>query len=713
VTIAPVLPLRPEEAASADAALRLRQALRPEFCGSDFSPSRADAGLWKTCAVSTCSRKRISLTLCEVHWKRLIEEQGRPRTAVSPDEIGAFVQRAALDDGASKNGNPPVYSFFGLPPVLADEARLLVQYLVDTRGEKGCTDHQAFARTMRALRALRISSIFELSRTTARDLAGRAVTELDTSWYRSMSSQPRPELNLVRKMMRVAAPHHAPVPVEERLVWYQSDFGLSPTGGRTHGMVFSTYRLPWMVAWAKRWALYEIRGGRQAFTSLLINTARLRYLDEFLASQPDCPSDIGGLTRDHLERFLRWLGAPDRGFAKTTVVCAVARVRSLLKLHSRLDWEPALLPDAVIRRNEGPSMPPPQPQPIDAYVLDQLMSPRNLEVMEPWLAEALVIGRHQGLRASSVVTLPLSCLQFNGPDETQPVLVYRNVKSARNAEQPIDRQAVVDAIRRQQRRVHISHGAECPWLFPAHANNPHGRRTKRACALTQALAVALQGQCTVLDRQGNRVTHVAWGQFRDTRATELLNSGLSPTLVAAWLDHTALNSLQHYCEISTETKRLALDCTPLLDLQGRDVTTSTGAAGRDVEALRRLMHEATNAVPGGVCTLPTQEACPHLNRCFSCNHFATTPGHLPELFGHLQKSQLLAMAHENNGSARLAETQRREVASLRGVVTVLGRWVLDHPGKETGIRLWEQTHREALRALVSETSTTTSAARPT
>lgn len=702
MTQAPTLRQQPAWPAHTTAAQRLRQALRPEFYGPSYAPSRDDAALWKTCAVLTCCRQRTSRAFCEVHWKRLVKEQGRPRTALSPKEIGAFVQRANTTDPVGENGQSPMYSFLDLPPVLADEARLLVQTLVDTRGEKGCTDHRTFARTMHALRILGIQSIFELSRTTAHQLATRAIATPDVSWYSCKSRFQEAECELVRKIMRAAAPYHAPVPVEERLVWYLEDFGLPPAEGKTHGMVFATYQLPWMVAWAKRWALYEIRGGRQAFSSLLLNTARLRYLDEFLASQPDCPSGIGEITRGHLERFLRWFAAPERGIAKSTLVCAITRVRALLRLHTRLRWEPPLPPDAVIRQSEVPKPPPPQPHPIDPYVLDQLMSPEILEQMEPWLAEALIIGRYQGVRASSIVTLPLSCLQFNGPGEGQPVLVYRNVKGARGAEQPINHQAVVDAIRRQQQRVRAVHGAGCPLLFPARLNNPQGDRTRRSCSLADALNAVLRGRCVVRDRQGERVTHLAWGQFRDTRATELLNSGLSPTLVAAWLDHRDLGSLHHYCEVSTETKRLALDQTPLLNLQGQDITMSPDAAGRDVEALRRLIHEATNAVPGGLCTLPTQEACAHLNRCYSCAHFATTPGHLPELFNHLHTSQLLAMAHERNGSVRLAETQRREVAELTGVVTVLSRHVLDHPGEEASLRAWEQTHREAMRALIAE-----------
>jgi integrase len=684
-------------------AARLRQAVRPEFDVDVFQPIRGDPVFWPACVVPGCDGVVDVVGLCRLHLLRVGTARRMTRLEVSRSsatEVQAFAQQQSRDAPPVPT-RPPAYSFVGLPPMLADEIRLALQGIADAAG--GGIHPSHFALATDQLLSLGISSVFDLSTTTPRQIVMSNPRELDLAWY-SRSGDRSMQLVFLRKVMRAAAVHHAPIPVSERLVWYPQDFGLPLQTGGVHGIVFHSFKLPWMVDWAKRWVRHELTLGRQKFSSILIGVTGIRHLDHFLASQHDCPAGIADLSGDLLERFLLWLradGGP--GIDPRSSVSVVARVRALLRTHAEWQWEPTLRPDARLERGRAPKPKPPQPRPLDPFVLQQMMGTAFLASLEPSLADALIIGRHQGLRPSSLVALPVDCLQYNGEGETRPVLTYRNVKRSRGAEQPVTHQAVLDAIRRQQARVKVKYGEGGRWLFPALTNNPAGDKTSRPATLQDRLNHHLKNHFAVHDRDGARVTQMTWGQFRHTRATELLNDGLPPFQVATWLDHTGLHSLQHYCRVQSETLRQAVANAPLINLHGENLlhqARASAAAGRDVETLRQLVRQATNVVPGGLCTLPVREDCPHLNRCYSCDHFATTPGHLPELFNHLQASDLLAMAHEEQGRHRMAEGQRRAVADLRRVVTGLGRWVREHSDAMESDTPWLAANREVLDTLL-------------
>lgn len=590
--------------------------------------------------------------------------------------------------------------------MLADEVRIALQTMATDldRSRYSVTNHWIFARVMTKFKELGIQSVFEPGVPSARELAMTNPQYFDVPW---LTLSTKDDISLVRKIMRSAAQLHAPTPLDQRLVWYPRDFGLPTQTGGPHGMVFYSFKLPWMIDWAKKWAKYEIRIGRQAFSSLLLNVTGMRHLDNFLAQQDDCPTGIDGISRDHIERFLLWLRADTGpGIDTGSIVSVVSRVRTLFNTHKELQWNPVMQPAAILRRGETPKPKVPEPKPFDPVILSRLMSSENLSLLSPWLAEAMIIGRHQGLRPSSVVALSIDCLQFNTENDDRPVLRYYNVKLTRPASQPILQKAVVEAIRRQQARVQEQYGGECKLLFPSINNNKAGSLQMSPSTLQGTLNHFLANVCDVRDRMDNRVTSVTWGQFRDTRATELLNAGVSPTMVAEWLDHTHLGSLQHYGKVHAETLRHAIEHSPLINLAGEEISADVHlqrGLDRSVEELRRLVKQATNAVQGGYCTLPVQEECPHLNRCYSCRKFATTTAKLPNLLAHLQDSQMLIISHQENGRTRMAETQKSNTDGLQNIVTVLSKNVLATPPNEPHLANWVQANMDTLMTIVTET----------
>ena len=163
--------------------------------------------------------------------------------------------------------------------------------------------------------------------------------------------------------------------------------------------------------------------------SLVAQVGSIKRLDAYLASLERPPRGIDGLTREHLEGFMLHL----RQSLTVESSRPLTSVRTLLHSHRDLEWEPRLGKGGVIRSGEGRFSRPPVPRPVHPHVLNQLMAPEFLERIEPWLKTALLLGRHQGLRPSSVVTLPFECLSFAGDEPGGADLPQRQAQSSGHA----------------------------------------------------------------------------------------------------------------------------------------------------------------------------------------------------------------------------------------------------------------------------------------
>jgi len=378
---------------------------------------------------------------------------------------------------------------------------------------------------------------------------------------------------------------------------------------------------------------------------------------------------------------------------------SLTSVRTLLQTHRDLEWEPRLGRGVVIRPGEGSFSRLPVPQPVHAHVLAQLMAPEFLERIEPWLKTALLLGRYQGLRPSSVVTLAFDCLSFASEEPTRAVLTYHNVKLDRQAMQPIEHQAVIDAIRAQQAVVRERFPDGSPWLFPGFRRNEDGRKPTHVSSLDCMLKHYL-GLYPITDPEGRVLRSIPWTGFRDKVATDLLNSGVSPAIVARWLDHRGMGSLEHYATVHVETMRRALKESKLINIHGQEVglLVEEGASGerssalRELEDLRLMVKRAVNTVVGGLCTLPTQTRCVHHNRCFTCQHFATTPQELPVLLREAQRAGELAQDHRHAGRLRFEEGQRETQLEIQAVIARVRPW-LEADSEMAG---WAEQHQREL-----------------
>jgi len=124
-------------------------------------------------------------------------------------------------------------------------------------------------------------------------------------------------------------------------------------------------------------------------------------------------------------------------------------------------------------------------------------------------------------------------------------------------------------------------------------------------------------------------------QFRHTLGTDMLNNGMSPYEVMAYLGHKSLHSTKLYAKVRSdrltrEYKKLGV--IGIITKKVEDVLEPTGRLDSGT------LHAA--ALPDGICSKPLNNegtACKNFNLCLFCQKYITTPEHLPAHRAHLQR----------------------------------------------------------------------------
>lgn len=677
---------------------RLEYAIRQEFKVEVFEPPHGHLSLYPACHFNDCERVRSNGRFCGMHEARFARHFGKASSTGTFSEFESFVRDPGIHGvGRNREFAKPAFSLIGLHPRLANELRLVLQETCDNP-ETGVYIRANFWKPLVGhMRAIKLESVFDLTGMTARDvvMVNPQHIDLNLDGFPNLGKVLQATL---RRAIRLSAYLYEPIPVYQRDSWRPLDFSIRDTalGVNQSSLNFYPIKAQWLKAWFKRYMLHNIKILTKTWGTLLTDVHDIRYFDQFLEQYDRKIKAPEQIDRKLLDDFVMFLhsgnatisyGGEERPLQARGIKSVLVTVRDLLMVHRLEEWEPKLKPTAELRIGYIKE-PPPQPKPIDPFILNQIMSRDFLNKIERSLANAIVIARYQGLRPSSLVELKYDCLSYSSENSDLPVLTYKNVKLKRYAEQPILHKAVVDAIHDQQRFVREKFSEESPWLFPRLQRNPDGKVRRDSSGMQSTLMYYSQTLGMIRDRQGNP-TYVAWGQFRDTRATELLNQGVHPIIVAEWLNHKNLSSLDHYARVHTDTMRREISKKEnvMIDLTGDEISVPREEDGliTNVETMRQMVKRGVNTVMGGVCTLPVQETCSSMHACFSCKKFATSPSHLPELLKHLQHSSLLVVAHEANGHQRKAAKEKAESQNVKKVINVIMQWLESHPEEKAGM----------------------------
>jgi len=668
------------------AAQRLAELLSPEFQVDVYYPALDDPMLFgPRCRIEGCEGNRVLRAgICNSHMGRAVRRRGEQLDSSKTNQrlsmknqsewLDHFVATPALHGGPITY-NHAGFRFDGLPKSLADELRLYLHAIrVEHTFVARLPEFMCIYRAAVAVNPMPLSLFDQPYQEAMAYLRSRTELPLP-GWLSQYQGDGRvvPTIRFIKQQVVRAC---YDLPRMERDVWELEDFGLSPKYGSNNSCItFSRIQRPWLREWVKRYAEYRLRVGIW-FSSVRAEVNFWQRIDALMNDWNgplNSPSDV---TRPLLEFLLERINCSD-DFGNHSKTGALSAIRKLLQAHRDLDWSPPLAQSAVIRRNEAADPERSMPNPVDPFILAQLLNPTNLNQMQPQLANGIVIGRHHGLRVSSLLTLMFNPIRYT---ENGAVLMYFNTKLNRKAEQPIMKQDVLDAIKRQQDWVLSNYSKGSKWLFPAVVMNFDGDKPWNSETLHLWFQRAIRN-LKITDRNGE-IPLLTWHQFRDTFATELLEAGVAPYVVAAMLDHRDTWSLDAYARQSANAMRRYLEQTPRFDQAGEELSSLNESKNiSEAEFMRDSLRLVSGTVPNGYCTLPIREDCPHMNACYTCPSasYITTPDNLPGHLKHLEETQMLIVANEANGQTRMAQKNRVTEQHVIRIMNVLLDWVEHHP----------------------------------
>ncbi|MGB3015806.1 MAG: tyrosine-type recombinase/integrase [Candidatus Nanopelagicales bacterium] len=635
---------------------RIAAVLRPEFCADSFVPDMNDVALWGShCTIEDCSGWNSNgvVALCAYHAHRLQYQRtslsNRPGNSRGSDlTLETFLADASLHLGPIA-ANHPGYDFTGLPRKVELELRLLVQ----ARSQNRQTRYRQIEH--QKIRAAVLSAGLQSLIPDGLPVGDR--------WQRHAPIPPAFEATPgtvkahVRFLVSLASDIGWPVPLMERDRWHVHDFD-APTS-RSKTITWTGHPTPWVKDWVKRWVAHRLATG-WTFTTATSNASRMLYFSRFLAQeypQVRGPQDI---TRELLLSFLSWVRRhPDMAASQRLGIASVVRV--LLEDHRLNDWTPRLPETAVLRVGELPRRVELLPRPIDKFVLDQILAPKNLAQARPDLCTALLILNGHGLRLGSVVELRIDCLGEDG--DGFPTLRYRNTKRDRERLHPIRDPSVTAAIRDQQARARKKH-PDTPWLFPRVTGNLTGERHSTTVALRAALREHFI-KVNVVDRDGQPAS-VTPHQFRHTFGTRELNNGAPQEVVQELLDHEDAAMTRGYARLSGDRLRAEFIAAARFNAVGEQLETMLPDSPlSDVAWMKERLNRAKVSLPNGYCALPLQQTCEVQNACLDCtDYFVTTPEFIPEHEAQRARTMQLITGFESNGQERMAQKNRQVLVKL-------------------------------------------------
>lgn len=670
-------------------------AILPEDLKVDvYFPALDDPMLFgPRCRIPGCEGNRVlRCDLCNLHMARATRRRGeavsgsKTSQRLTMKNQGEWMEMYISD--LQLNGGPVKYNhtgfnFSGLPISLANEMRM---YLYAIR-----TKRTFIARLPEFMVIYRAAmgmdpppeSLFENPEKEAMAFL-RSKTPLPLPYWLSQyekNTRVSPTIRFIKEQIVLSC---FDLPRMEKDVWDLSDFGMVPKVGSNNAQINFTRIHPlWLRTWVKRYAEYRLKTGIW-WSSVRGDVSAWQRVSKILEEWPNSLNSPADLTRPVLEFLLERINCGEnfRNHGKTGVLSAI---RKIMQTHRDLDWDPPLPQSAVIRRNEAADPQRSLPQPIDPFILSQLMDPSNLSKMPPQLRHCLIIARHHGLRVSSLLTLKFSPVRYS---EHGAILMYRNTKLNREAEQPIMKQEVLDAILNQQKWVEENYPHGSKWLFPAIVMNLDGEKPWNAETLHIWFRKHLEA-LNISDRTGKK-PQIVWHQFRDTFATELLENEVEPYVIAAWLDHKDTWSLDLYAKQSATSLRRHLEKTPRFSQKGEIIQfPEESETISDADFMRDSVRMASGTVANGYCTLPAREDCPHMNACFTCpsESYVTTPDFLPHHLKHLEETQMLIVTNEARGHTRLVQKNKLTESHLVSVISGLLKWADSHPEDITGTRI--------------------------
>ena len=420
---------------------------------------------------------------------------------------------------------------------------------------------------------------------------------------------------------------------------------------------FDQIAQPWLKDLGKRWVRLRLTSGLSVGTAFGDVQALTKFSEFLTAMAPDV-TELAGIDRPLLERFLAWL--TDQPGGTSSNEARVGGLHLFLQAIRQHSWDDTLPTTAVFFTGDFPRRRQRVTRYLAEYVMAQVEQPANLNrwpYPEGRLITLILI--RGGLRISSAANLAFDCLLHDG--QGAPYLLYNNTKMEREAAVPIDEELETE-IRAQQRRVLGCWPDGNPHLFPRARMNVDGRNPLSPDTYRGWMQRWLVS-CDVRDEHGQPV-HLTPHQWRHTFATRLINQDVPQEVIRVLLDHESMQMTSHYAKITDQTVRRRWEAATKVNIKGERVTLDPDGPLAQAQWAKTRYGMATQTLSNGYCGLPVQKSCPHANACLTCPVFLTGPEFLPELREQHRRTLTLIDISAGNGQTRVSEMNKQVLANL-------------------------------------------------
>jgi hypothetical protein len=278
--------------------------------------------------------------------------------------------------------------------------------------------------------------------------------------------------------------------------------------------------------------------------------------------------------------------------------------------------------------------------------------------------------RHCALRISSIVGLDRDCLVYD--NEGTAYIQYADTKGE-HPDQVLAPPHVAALIESWIRRMN-EHYPDTDVLLPALKNDTLGARRLNAGWVREELK-RWAAECGMVDDFGGPL-NITPHRFRHTKATELINDGVSLVAVQMFLSHESPDMTLHYAKLLHSTaKEQLLRHHERINAQGEFHSILSEDVTNDALWIKGEIAKATQIAQGGFCGLPLVQDCDYHHACYSYAHWTTDPSFIPSIEQEIEQTRRLLALGEKRGNRRIVEKNRGKLDRLLQIRTGLDELV--------------------------------------
>lgn len=276
---------------------------------------------------------------------------------------------------------------------------------------------------------------------------------------------------------------------------------------------------------------------------------------------------------------------------------------------------------------------------VDKYIIDQILN--NIDKIPKDYSAMYLLLYCAGMRISEICQLNINCLK---KDNKGFYIVYYQQKMKKEVSNPIP-ENLYCLLLEQKESVIKRLGKDQQYLFCKKNGTPVLSNTFRAKMKSIFKSLDIR---TIDGDLYNFRPH----EYRHTFATNLVDRNVPFAVIQKLLHHKSPEMSLNYVEVTGNRRKKKY--IEFIDILGNK-TTSLFDQEYDVNKVYEVQwlkkELRSQALPNGYCALPAYLGkCPYSNKCLSCSHFKTTPGHINILKKQLSRTNYLIKYFEKQNN---------------------------------------------------------------